>query len=322
MSFKCLLSTSKLMLLLVVINAVDSSALEAFDTNGGNDWWPINTTPSSKSLECGVGITPLVTDMNGTRDANEGEIAWQVSVQKKTSGKWAHSCGGVVVNKQFVLTSAQCVDGSSEAFFRSEAGIIDLPKGGWVRRRRESSNFIAGIPDISYPGQQTPGLQYSQRVVIHPQYDKSTLKNNLALITLAQPFDMNKANGKINSICLSGEDINPEDELFVSGWGAIANESDLRPKLQVIKADLTDCDQEEIDNNELCATQQIKSTPDGSQNCQGDFGGPLFWNNGTNSILVGIYSSGNGCSLENPAKFMKIQPYIKWIEENSKPNYS
>src|SRR5215475_6035406 len=111
MASKTLLKCSKLMLLLVIIQAYDSYCSSQWGGNGGNDWWPMGTTSSSKILECGVGITPLFTEMNGTRDANEGEIVWQVSVQKKSNGKWAHSCGGVVINKQYVLTSAQCVDG-------------------------------------------------------------------------------------------------------------------------------------------------------------------------------------------------------------------
>jgi hypothetical protein len=108
---KTLLKSFKLMLLLVIIQAYDSYCFDPKGAYGSNDWWPIEPTSSSKTPECGVGIIPLFTEMNGTRDANEGEIVWQVSVQKKTSGKWAHSCGGVVINKNFVLTSAQCVDG-------------------------------------------------------------------------------------------------------------------------------------------------------------------------------------------------------------------
>jgi len=293
------------------MNAVDGNDWD-------NDWWPQKTTPSSQLLSCGVGVTPLVNDMNGTRNANEGEIVWQVSVQKKEkeTGKWAHSCGGVVIDKQLVLTSAECVGGSSEATVRSEAGIIDLPKGGFVRRKRQS------MPDISYPGQQTPGLQYSQKVIIHPQFNESSLENNLALILLAQPFDLKKANGNINSICLSAQQIDSNAQLFVSGWGAIADLNVLRPKLQVIKANPTECHSSQTISNQLCVTQDVNDSIEDKHICQGDFGGPLFYSNGTNSILVGIYSSGNDCIVEKPAKFTEIQSYIKWIEEVSSNPYN
>ncbi len=75
---------------------------------------------------------------------------------------------------------------------------------------------------------------------------------------MAQPFDVNKAEGKINSICLSENDINLE-QLFVSGWGAITNESDLNLKLQVIKAKIIECDSKE---NELCIKEDIMSSDD------------------------------------------------------------
>ena len=84
----------------------------------GFDWhqyWPNGgkTTNAPAVMECGVGLTPVNSQMNGTRDAEIGEISWQVSVQSKDGGKWAHSCGGVVINKNFVLTTAQCAGGGS-----------------------------------------------------------------------------------------------------------------------------------------------------------------------------------------------------------------
>jgi hypothetical protein len=104
-------------------------------------------------------------------------------------------------------------------------------------------------------------LQYSQKIIVHPEYDKTTLENNLALISLAQPFDEKKAEGKINSICLSENDINLE-QLFVSGWGAITNKSDLNLKLQVIKAKIIECDSKESIKNQLCIKEDIMSSDD------------------------------------------------------------
>jgi hypothetical protein len=104
-------------------------------------------------------------------------------------------------------------------------------------------------------------LQYTQKIKVHPEYDKTTLENNLALVSLAQPFDESKAEGKINSICLSENDINLE-QLFVSGWGAITNENELNLKLQVIKAKIIECDSKESIENQLCVKEDIMSSHD------------------------------------------------------------
>ncbi len=78
---------------------------------------------------------------------------------------------------------------------------------------------------------------------------------------MAQPFDESKAEGKINSICLSENDINLE-QLFVSGWGAITNENELNLKLQVIKAKIIECDSKESIENQLCVKEDIMSSHD------------------------------------------------------------
>ena len=128
---------------------------------------------------------------------------------------------------------------------------MNLPKGGWTRRKRQ-------IPDISYPGQQTPGLQYTMRTFIHPDFDKTTLNNNLALLALAQPFDVDKAEGKINSICLPGKEDHSEDQHFVSGWGAIDGVIDLKPKLQLVKAQVVKCEPDAQPKvNQICVVQDL-----------------------------------------------------------------
>ena len=126
-----------------------------------------------------------------------------------------------------------------------------MPKGGWARRRRQTS-------DISYPGQQTPGLQYTMKTVIHPEFDKVTLDNNLALLTLAQPFDVNKAEGKINNICLPGKEDHSKDKLYVSGWGSIDGVIQLKPVLQMVKAEPVPCEPDaQAFKNQLCVVQDI-----------------------------------------------------------------
>ncbi|CAG2182771.1 unnamed protein product, partial [Oppiella nova] len=191
---------------------------------------------------------------------------------------------------------------------RSEAGNVNLTKGGWVRRRR-----------ASYPGQQTPGVQYTQRTFTHPDYDEVTLANNVGLISLAQPFDVQKAEGKINSICVpqSLKEDHSGEQHYVSGWGAIDGVIEFKPKLQIVKAQVVDCEPTApVVANQICVVQDLD---DSVEDCVGDFGGPLFATNGNTSTLIGLYSSGNGCSVDNTAKFIDIKPYMVWIIENSKP---
>lgn len=132
-------------------------------------------------------------------------------------------------------------------FVRIEGGIVDLPKGGFVRRRR-----------FTYPGQLTPGLAYTEKVVAHPDYNKATGQNNLAVLRLATGLDFAKSDGKLNSICypelpLASGSIT--DQLFVSGWGALKEDATLRGKLQLKPVEKVECTVYRNDN-EFCAAQQ------------------------------------------------------------------
>lgn len=115
---------------------------------------------------------------------------------------------------------------------------------------------------MSYPGQDTPGLKYVQRVYVHPDYDKKTGKNNIALIHLTVAFGIEKAKGKINSICLEKEqNLNKTDQLLISGWGLLSEDHQIEPKLQVIQADLIPSDNTDV----LLVAQRLNDPTDRCQ---------------------------------------------------------
>lgn len=132
-------------------------------------------------------------------------------------------------------------------FVRIEGGIVDLPKGGFVRRRR-----------FTYPGQLTPGLAYTEKVVAHPDYNKATGQNNLAVLRLATGLDFAKSEGKLNSVCYPELPLasgSVTEQIFVSGWGALKTDAMLRGKLQLKPVEKVDCTVYRNDN-EFCAAQE------------------------------------------------------------------
>jgi len=137
-------------------------------------------------------------------------------------------------------------------FVRIEGAIIDLPKGGFVRRRR-------AIPTAAkYPGQLTPGLSYTEKIVKHPDYNKVTGENNLAVLRLATALDFGKAAGNLNVICNPTAPLAAGDPgaLLIAGWGNVQpTGSQLRGKLQLKPIEMIECPVWRNDN-EFCAFQE------------------------------------------------------------------
>ena len=56
-------------------------------------------------------------------------------------------------------------------------------------------------------------------ILIHPDYDEETVKNDICLLYLKTEFDLNGNN--VKSIDLEINDPGPETKCDISGWGAL-----------------------------------------------------------------------------------------------------
>lgn len=101
MKFTLILTTS-----LYLITSSNGAFFSWGGESGGGQ--PTTAAPGP----CGIGSVVVDGQQNTTSDAALGQVAWQVSVMTKGAGAtWRHSCGGALIGKQAVLTSASCVDG-------------------------------------------------------------------------------------------------------------------------------------------------------------------------------------------------------------------
>jgi len=222
----------------------------------------------------------------GGQDAQQGEIPYQVSLRYSGS----HICGGsiaVVGTTQLIITAAHCVDSGSARQFT----VV----GGDVKRSDNTGN------------EQT--RQVTQ-IKAHADYDGWTFANDIAVLLIESPFDVN---ANVAPIALPTKEQQTTGTIVVSGWGTTSSGGSLPDNLKYVEipvvADNT-CQaaypQETILDSMLCAGEG------GKDSCQGDSGGPLRSSSG--NYLAGIVSWGYGCADEQyPGVNTEVSYFIDWL---------
>lgn len=76
---------------------------------------------------CGVPANGTINYIIGGDDAARHEFPWQVSVQFNVShDKWDHVCGGSILDKNWILTAAQCVQSNIAGRLRVVLGAYNI----------------------------------------------------------------------------------------------------------------------------------------------------------------------------------------------------
>ncbi|XP_037038264.1 inactive serine protease scarface-like [Bradysia coprophila] len=254
----------------------------------------LNTSPQ--------GPTPL--------NANFAEFPWQAMILRESTKSLL--CGGVIIKKNFVLTSADCV---------AEQKSIDvLTKGG---------EWKLGSDDEGKPFQ----LVRLKSISLHPDYDHTKLSHNLAVLHLERDY---KFDEHIRPLCLDGSDNLPDtgDQklCIITGWGREAlrihqkDAIEQYTNLTFIPAE--DCTRtlgSENFNPDISACAVADSNA-----CNFDFGSALACQREKDSqhfVLKGIYTHNSGCfepsayGSEKPT-LVFVRPDVKWLNRITKPKWN
>ncbi|XP_055616973.1 transmembrane protease serine 11D-like [Toxorhynchites rutilus septentrionalis] len=222
-------------------------------------------------------------------------------------------CGGVIVDRQHILTSAQCVLNNQNRlidpyWLTITAGDINLAPVGIRRQTRKVT-----------------------RIYVHPEFNLFTREHDVAVLRLDRPYDLPS---NTVSVARRSDRIIPNGQpCQFTGWGASSNAASAQ--LNVIQRILT----MNINDRDLCnqATMHAGRVLE-SMICAGNMGisgtaAPCNGNLGTglfcNRQLVGILSFGVNCGMaNNPPVFTQVRYYSHWIDqqfnrtEGLPPNWS
>jgi len=249
---------------------------------------------------CGKRMYPEPRIVGGSK-ASFGRWPWQISLRQWRTSTYLHKCGAALLNENWAITAAHCVDNVPPSDLLLRLGEYDLAE------------------------EEEPYLYQERRVQIvasHPQFDPRTFEYDLALLRFYEPvvFQPN-----IIPVCVPDSDENfIGRSAFVTGWGRLYEDGPLPSVLQEVSVPVI--------NNTLCEGMYrnagyIEHIPHificagyrkgGYDSCEGDSGGPMvIQREDKRFLLAGVISWGIGCAEPNqPGVYTRISEFREWINQ-------
>ncbi|XP_053160411.1 suppressor of tumorigenicity 14 protein homolog isoform X2 [Hemicordylus capensis] len=254
----------------------------------------------SDEMNCACGKSQIKkTRIVGGEDARSGKWPWQASLHLGTYG---HVCGASIISNRWLVSAAHCFQDSDSIRYSITSGWTAYM--GTRIINKNSNNHIVMRP--------------IKRIIVHPYYDQYISDYDIALLEMEAPVFFNEL---VQPICLPSS---PRVFIYgtvcyVTGWGALKENSQLAKTLQEAKVKIINQNvcmklyDDLITSRMLCAG----NLNGGIDACQGDSGGPLAClGKGNRWFLTGIVSWGEGCARRNrPGVYTKVTALYDWIRQ-------
>lgn len=273
----------------------------------------IKPLPVPKTDGCGFrnpeGIGFRITG-NTDYESQYGEFPWMVAILKEESNNDqvlnVYQCGGAIIAFDVVLTAAHCVDGKAPSQLKIRGGEWDTQ-----------------TKDELWPHQD----RQVQRVIMHEEYYKGGLFNDIALLFLSEPFTPAE---NINTVCLPPPNFNFDNSrCYASGWGK--DQFGKQGKYSVIlkRIDLPVMPRQQCQTNlrttrlgkffELHSSFLCAGGEQGKDTCKGDGGSPLVCpvpNTPNRFYQAGIVAWGIGCGETGiPGVYANVAHLRNWVDQ-------
>lgn len=253
------------------------------------------------------------TQVREAHDASDGSIApsivggapitindapWQALLAYVDSPSYWQFCGGSILARQWIVTAAHCVDDPTEWSY------IQVASGVTNRNGLSLSDFV----DVT-------------QIYVHENWNSNTDENDVALLKLATPLDLNGTTRSAIALPLSVSATWPSygTSGYITGWGDLSSGGSQPDQLHgatlQVLAGVGSSTCGLYGGSYKPTSMLCAGVPAGGvDTCQGDSGGPLAISESGQWILAGITSWGIGCANVNyPGIYTRVTRYVPWI---------
>ena len=207
---------------------------------------------NQNTVQCGCGLNSVVLSLGRIVGGHEAvPNSWPMIVSILSVNSTSHSCGGSILNDNYILTAAHCVDN-----YLADS-VVGL-------------SIAAGIHDRSEVDQT---IRQVDRIILHPGWNQSgNNRHDIAILHLSQPLNIS-SNKKLYPTCVPHVNTAQQilqyppngTQLVVIGWGDTGHGAPTLPsQLQQVEVF-------NIDNNDPICVESIDDSQ--FQFCAGLHGG-------------------------------------------------
>ncbi|XP_019551990.3 CLIP domain-containing serine protease B15 [Aedes albopictus] len=271
---------------------------------------PLICCPSIQNVaSCGVSVVPRIF---GGNETNAGIYPWAGVIQYiNKRGQFEVQCGCALIHRRWVLTAAHCIVGVPRGIF-----VHSVRFNEWNTRKRANCTTKDDIKICR-------AVYKIEQQFVHPSYViySSNMRHDIGLLKTAENVEITDY---VIPICLpfreTLQELPIEGELFtVTGWGRTDKDtSGLQRHVSMTGQNRSMCDAAfKPQRIKLTADQLCVGGEEGQDSCRGDSGGPLMYEDGLVTYVLGIVSFGSSdCGTKNhPGVYTKVVNYLNWIED-------
>ena len=173
--------------------------------------------------------------------------------------------------------------------------------------------LVAGLHDKKLSEADTRQIRVAGRIFMHPGWNSTLLKDDMAIIRLAQPVQFTKF---VQPACLPGPDPQPNDDIVLIGWGAEQMGGSPYQVLKQAKLKVIgQCNRywyQVDESKQIC----VANHNSGDSACQGDSGGPILKEYNGQWVVQGVASFVSDCKTHAnlpPNVYVRVSAYLDWI---------